>query len=768
MTKFGVGQPVRRLEDARFLTGTGRYTDDITLPGQAWGHVLRSPLAHARIRSVDAAPARAAPGVLSVITGAEMKAAGVGAIPCREPISNRDGTKRAEPDYPVLCADKVRHVGDGVAFVVAETLDEAKDAADLVRVDYEPLDAVAEATKAVEPGAPLVHDDVPGNLVFDWAFGDAAAVEAAFAGAAHVTRIDLVNNRVVAASMEPRGVIADHDGASGRTTLYTGNQGGWPLQEILAGPVLGVGTDTVRVVTPDVGGGFGMKLSLYPEHALCAWASRRLGRPVKWIGERTDAFISDTHGRDHVTRAELAFDKDLRIVALSADTVANLGAYLSAYAPFVPTGAALKVLPGVYDVKRLHYRVRGVLTHTVPVDAYRGAGRPESIYVIERLMDRAARQLGEDPAELRRRNFIPADAMPFTSAAGETYDSGEFERIMDTALERADRAGFEARRVQARGRGVRRGLGFCCYVESTMGDISEGAAIRFTEDGVVEVRVGTQSTGQGHETAYAQVLHEALGVPFARIRIIQGDTDAIPAGGGTGGSRSLTAEGWAIGEAAQAVVGRGKQFAGHVLEAAVADIEFEAGTFRIAGTDRAIGILDLALEARTMADPPDGLDAEARINVKDWTFPNGCHVAEVEIDTDTGAARLVRYTIVDDFGRVVNPLLVEGQVHGGVAQGMGQALLERAVYDGDGQLLSGSFLDYAMPRAADLPSLDFSTVEVPCRNNPMGVKGCGEAGAIASPAAVVNAIVDALAELGIEHVDMPATPETVWRLTHRR
>jgi aerobic carbon-monoxide dehydrogenase large subunit len=775
MAKFGVGQPVRRVEDQRFITGAGRYTDDIDLDGQAYIAVVRSPEAHARITSIDVDAAKTAPGVLAVVTGSEYVKTGGNALPCGIPMENRDGSQGRNRLRPVLCTDRVRHVGDNVAFVVAETVSQAKDAAELVAVDYQSLPVVADTETACEAGQPLVHDDVPNNLSFDWEYGDRAAVDAAFAKAARITRLRVINNRLVANAIEPRAAIAEYDGAVGAITLHTCTQGGWLLTDILAS-TLKIDSSKVRILTPDVGGGFGMKALFYPEYAMAAWASRLLGRPVKWTGERSETFLSDAMGRDHVTDAELALDADHRIIGLRVETTANMGAYSSLFGPFIPTGAALKVLPGVYDVKHLVYRVKGVLTNTTPVDAYRGAGRPESIYLMERLMDAAAREVGENRADFRRKNFIPSSAMPFKTAAGEIYDSGDFARVMDTALQEADWAGFPRRQAEAAARGVRRGIGMSYYIESTMGDPQEAAKIAFEDDGTVSVIVGTQSNGQGHETAYMQLVNDRLGIPFEHIRIVQGDTAKLKWGGGTGGSRSLTAEGMAIRDASDLVIERGKMFASLEFEAAVADIDFERseGSFRVKGTDRAIGILELARNVRGMAPSfdaaPHGLDAEAMAKIDAWTFPNGCHVAEVEIDPDTGATRIVNYVAVDDFGVVVNPLLVAGQVHGGVVQGLGQALMEHAVYDDSGQLLTGSFMDYAMPHAADMPSFRVSTVEVPCKNNPLGVKGCGEAGSVASPAAVINAIVDALADLGVRHIDMPATPQRVWQAIdeHRR
>ncbi len=769
MSKFGISQPVRRVEDLRFLTGAGRYVGDLDLPGQAHAVVFRSPLAHARIHALEVADARAAPGVIDVITGAELDAAGVNNMACPIPLSNRDGTPRAEPGRPLLATGTARYAGDNLALVVAETLAQAREAAELIVLDAQELDPVVDTAAATADGMPLVHEGVARNLCFDWAQGDEAAVAEAFRRAAHVTRLSLVNNRVVANSMEPRGAIAQF--SDGRLTLHTNTQGGWDLKR-LAARAAGLRATQVRVLTPDVGGGFGMKGVAYPEQLVVAYAARKLGRPVKWIAERGESFLSDTQGRDHVTRAELALDAGRRVTGLRVHTVANMGAYLSDFAPFIPTLAAVKVLPGVYDVKCMHYRVEGVFTHTTPVDAYRGAGRPESIYVIERLMDQAARDLGEDPHELRRRNFVPPRAMPYTSAAGEVYDSGEFERVMDLALAGIDRRGFEQRRAQAATRGRLRGQGLCYYIESTMGEPAESAALRFTAAGRVQVLVGTQSNGQGHETAYAQILHERLGVPFEAVEVIQGDTDAIAAGGGTGGSRSVTAQGWAIGDAAKVVIERGMRYAARELEAAVQDIGFDAGQFHIVGTDRRIGIMELA--ARAQAEPiardglEAGLDGEATITVGAWNFPNGCHVAEVEVDPDTGRTRIERYLVVDDFGRIINPLLLAGQIHGGVVQGVGQALLEHTVYDPSGQLLSGSFMDYCMPRADDVPAFEFSTVEVPCPTNPLGMKGCGEAGSVGACAAVMNALMDALAAHGVSRLDMPATPLAVWRALHRR
>jgi carbon-monoxide dehydrogenase large subunit len=600
------------------------------------------------------------------------------------------------------------------------------------------------------------------NVVFDWEVGDKVLTEKLFAQAAHVARLTVVNNRVVVASMEARAAVASFD--AGRFTVHTNTQGSWLVRRLLATKVFNLPESDFRVVTPDVGGGFGMKLFLYAEHVLVCFAARLLGRPVRWASERSEAFLSDTHGRDNITLGELALDKDHRFLALRTRNVANMGAYLSTFAPFIPTGAGTKVLASVYGFQAIHARVIGMFTHTVPVDAYRGAGRPESNYLVERLIDQAARDLKMDRVALRRKNMVAPSQMPWKTAMGATYDSGDFAQVLDAALERMDWAGFEARRKASEAKGKRRGIGLAYYLEATGGGPTERAEIRFAEDDHVDVLVGTQSTGQGHETAYVMLTSERLGIPHDRIRILQGDSDAAPSGGGTGGARSLYSEGQAIFATAATVIEKGKAAAADVLEAAVADIEFTPGDgrFAVAGTDRAIGILDLAAQMR--ARGVGQLDAAEVAEIKAHTFPNGCHMAEVEIDPETGVVEIPRYIVVDDVGHALNPLIVRGQVHGGVAQGIGQAVFERTAYDAEsGQLMSGSFMDYALPRAADLPDIEVDLIEIPCGTNPLGVKGAGEAGAVGSPPAVINAIVDALAPVGVTHVDMPATPESLWR-----
>lgn len=765
MTKFGAAQGLRRVEDPRLLTGRGRYTDDITLDGQTYAHVLRSPHAAARIAGIDADAARGLPGVLAVYTAADVEADGIGGLPCHVPMKNRDGSSRHDAVHPLLAGDRVRYAGQPVAFIVAESLVAARDAAEAIIVDYADLPAVATMPAAMADGAALVWDDAPGNIAFDWETGDKAKVDALFAQAAKVVSIDLVNNRIVVASMESRACNAAFDAASGRFTVYAGTQGVHGLKNQLAQVHFKEPPENFHVVTTDVGGGFGMKIFVYAEYVLCTWAARKLGRPVKWTGDRSESFLSDTHGRAQNNHAELALDADGHFLALRVRTEAEMGAYLSSFAPFIPTMAGSKVLPSVYQTQAVYVNVRGIYTNTTWVDAYRGAGRPESNYLVERLVDRAARELGIDRVELRRRNMIRPDQMPFANALGQKYDSGDFPAILARAVEASHWHGIAARKQEARARGKRRGIGLASYLEATGGAPVERAEIKFAPDGMVEVLVGTQSTGQGHETAYTQLVVEKLGVPVDHVRVIQGDSDAIPTGGGTGGARSLYSEGGAILAVTDVVIDKGREAAADVLEAAAADIEFRDGEFRIAGTDRSIQILALARTLREKggdAAVKAALDAFANWDIKAHTFPNGCHVAEIELDPDTGVVEVVGYSVVDDMGRVLNPLIAGGQVHGGVAQGIGQALMEHTAYDENGQLLAGSFMDYGMPRATDLPDIAVTFHPVPCTTNPLGVKGAGEAGAIGAPPSVMNALQDALDEFGVDHIDMPATPIAVW------
>jgi carbon-monoxide dehydrogenase large subunit len=766
MTKFGVAQSVRRVEDPRLLKGHGSYTDDITLPGTVQGVVLRSPHAAAKILSIDTAAAKALPGVLAIYTGADLEADGIGGLPCAVGLKSRDGSPAANPGHPVLAQGQVRHVGDPVAFIVAETSKAARDAAEAILVDYDILPSITDLATALDDGAPLVWDSIPNNRAFDWEIGQKDATEALFKQAAHVTRLTVVNNRIIVNSMEARAALAEYDAASGRFTLRTNTQGGWLLKDLISSAVFKLPAENFRIITPDVGGGFGMKIFLYAEHVLTCYAARKLGRPVKWASERSEAFLSDTHGRDNITLGELATDAQGKFLALRTHNVAGMGAYLSTFAPYIPTMAGTGVLASIYGFQAIYANVIGVFTNTVPVDAYRGAGRPEANYLVERLIDTAAAELKIDRIELRRRNIVPPSAMPYKTPVGKLYDSGDFTILLDAALKTTDWAGFEARRAAAAKRGMRRGIGLAYYLEATGGAPTERAEIRFADDDFVDVFVGTQSTGQGHETAYVQLTVDKLGVPPEKVRVRQGDTDTIPTGGGTGGARSLYSEGQAILLTTASVIEKGKKAASEALEAAPADIVFEDGRFSVIGTDRGFDIITLAATQRARAKNGEDvttLDAAEVAKIDAHTFPNGCHIAEVEVDPETGVVKIVRYSVTDDVGKAVNPLIVRGQVHGGVAQGFGQAVLEHTAFDPDsGQLLSGSLMDYALPRADDLPDIEVDLIEVPCLSNPLGVKGAGEAGAVGSPPAVINAIIDALRPDGVTHIDMPATPENVW------
>ncbi len=764
--KFGIGQPVRRTEDPTLLRGAGRYTDDVNLPGQAYAAIVRSPFAHGTIRAIETAAARALPGVRAVYTGADLQAAGCGLLACALPLKNRDGSALRCPPRPALAVDRVRHVGDPVAVVVAETALQAKDGAEAVELEVDPLPAVTTPRDAVAPGAPQLYDEVPGNVVLDYHYGDTDAVAAAFAAAAHVTRLELVSQRVVASTMEPRAALADHDAGTGRWTLHVGCQGAFGMRAQLAG-LLGVAPEHVRVLTGNVGGSFGMKAGPYPEYVAVLHAARALGRPVKWTDERSGSFVSDFHGRDHAVTAELALDADGRFLAVRVTGFGNMGAYLSHVSPLMPSLNIVKNTVGVYRTPLIEVSARCVLTNTTPVTAYRGAGRPEGNYYMERLVDTAAAEMGIDRVELRRRNHVPPDAIPYAAASGMTYDSGEFGAVLEAAVDLADWDGFVARRADSAARGLLRGRGLASYLEVTAPPSAEMGGVRFEPDGTVTLITGTLDYGQGHAAPFAQVLSQRLGIPFERVRLLQGDSDELIAGGGTGGSRSMMASGAAIVQASDAVIDRGRRIAGHLLEAAVEDVEFADGRFVIAGTDRAIGLLQLAARLRDGVELPDGvpdsLDVSEKTEPVPSAFPNGCHVAEVEVDPETGTVRVVRYAMVNDFGTVINPLLVAGQAHGGVLQGIGQALLEDARYDAEGQLVTGSYMDYALPRADHAPPFEIGHHPVPATSNPLGVKGCGEAGCAGSLPAVMNALVDALRDRGVRHLDMPATPERVWR-----
>ncbi len=763
MQKFGIGQPTTRIEDERLTTGQGRYIDDINLAGQSYACFVRSPHAHARIKEIDLAAALALPGVLAIYTAADLQAEGIGNVPCLAPTQNHDGSPSISPPRPALAQDIVRHVGDAVAMVVAETLAQAKDAAELAWVDYELLAAVVETDEALASDV-QVWDQAPANRCFDWETGDEAATDAAIQQAAHRVELKLVNNRLVPTSIETRGAIASIEAGSGRLVLHVSCQGVHIMRRILATQIFNIPEEDIHVLCDDVGGGFGMKIFVFPEYVVALLAARKLQRPVKWIAERNEAFVSDSHGRDHVTRLQLALDKDARILGLKVNTVANLGAYLSNFAPFIATAAGVPMLVGCYLVPTIHVKIQGVFTHTTPVDAYRGAGRPEAIYAIERLLDAAAYDLDISAVEIRRRNFISPEAMPFETILGSVYDSGEFAKNLDDALKISRWEDFESRRDAVLASGKLRGIGLASYIEKCSGGAAEEARLRVSADGHVTLYIGTQSNGQGHETAFRQIISERLGLGFEDISVVQGDSDRIASGGGTMGSRSVPVGGAAISAAATSLIEKAKHKAAEILETAVADIEFEAGEFRIVGTDRSQSFKSVA-QASAPVDGSASFDEKQTFTPLEATYPNGTHVCELEIDQNTGAIEVVDYTVVDDFGKAINPLLLEGQVHGGIAQGLGQALLENCAYDADtGQLLSATFMDYTMPRASNLPLIRFKRNEVPCTSNPLGIKGAGEAGAIGAPPAIINAIVNALRDYRVRHVDMPATPDKLWQL----
>ncbi|HVV93214.1 MAG TPA: xanthine dehydrogenase family protein molybdopterin-binding subunit [Hyphomicrobiales bacterium] len=760
-----IGRPIRRFEDATLVRGLGRYTDDVQVEGQAYAVIVRSAVAHGVIRGIDTEAAKAMPGVLAVYTAADLKA--YGGLKSPVGLNNRDGSPIRKPAKRPLAEDKVRYVGDPIACVVAETREQARDAAEAVVPDIEPLPAVTDAAAATAAGAPQLYDDVPNNICLDYHYGDAEKVAEAFARAAHVTRLELVNNRLVINPMEPRSALAVYDAAEEHFTLHVCSQGVFGLRNGIA-DLLGVPQDRVRVLTGNVGGSFGMKTSPYPEYLPVLHAARELGRPVKWTDDRSGSFLSDHHGRGHQVRAELALDREGRFLAIRITGFGNMGAYLSSVAPLMPSFNIVKNVVSVYRTPLVEVSAKCVFTNSSPVGAYRGAGRPEANYYMERLVDAAARETGIDRIELRRRNHIRPDEMPFSAASGMVYDSGDFTAVLNETVAKADIAGFPARKAESAKRGKLRGLAVGSYLEVTAPPNKEMGGIRFEPDGAVTIITGTFDYGQGHAAPFAQVLSDRLGIPMEKVRLLQGDSDELIAGGGSGGSRSITASGAAIVKASDEVIERGRAIAGAILEASAADIEFADGRFTIAGTGRGIGILEMAQRLRDGAKMPEevppSLDVRTTTDPIPSAFPNGCHAVEVEIDPETGIVEVVRHASVNDFGVIVNPMLVEGQVHGGVVQGIGQALMERTVYDESGQLLTGSFTDYALPRADNIGArFSFTSHPVPAKTNPLGTKGCGEAGCAGALVSVMNAVLDAVRDLGVHHLDMPATPDVVWK-----
>ncbi len=775
-TQSPIGQSVQRREDYRFLTGAGQYTDDVVLPGQTYGVFLRSPYAHARIRSIDTAKAAKAPGVLQIFTGADLADAKVGGLPCGWLIHSKDGTPMKEPPHPVLAQGKVRHVGDQVALVVAETLLQAKDAAELIEVDYQELPAVIDI-RSVESAGTAVHDDVSNNVCYDWGHGNKDAVDAAFAKAAKVTKLEFTNNRLIPNAMEPRAANAQYTRHDDSYTLYVANQNPHVERLLMSAFVLGLPESRVRVIAPDVGGGFGSKIFLYPEETALVWASKRVGRPIKWTAERSESFLVDAHGRDHATSAELAMDEKGNFLALRVKTIANMGAYLSTFASSVPTILYATLLAGQYKTPAIYAEVKAVFTNTAPVDAYRGAGRPEATYVVERVVEQAARDMGMDPTAIRRQNFVTE--FPYATPVGLTYDTGNYAAHLDKAKELADVAGFADRKAQSQANGKLRGLGYACYIEAcglapssiagalgARAGLFEAGEVRVHPTGTVTVFTGSHSHGQGHETTFAQVVAGKLGIPVENVEIVHGDTGRVPFGMGTYGSRSLAVGGTAIVKAVDKIIAKGKKIAAHLLEASDTDIVFENGEFKVAGTDKKVPFGSVALTAYVPHNFPHdklepGLNENAFYDPSNFTYPAGSHICEVEVDPETGRTTIAKFTAVDDFGNIINPMIVQGQMHGGIAQGLGQAMMEGCVYDPkSGQLLTGSYMDYTMPRADDLPSFTIDHTNTPCTHNPLGVKGCGEAGAIGSPAAYMNALTDAL---GVRDIAMPATAERVWR-----
>jgi carbon-monoxide dehydrogenase large subunit len=782
MVDNGIGAAVRRKEDHRFITGKGRYTDDISRPRQLYAWILRSPLPHARIRAVDSDAAEAVRGVVAVYTGSDMAADGVGGLPCGWGITQKDGSQMAEPLHPPLAREFVRCIGDQVAVVLAESRGVARDAAELIEVDYEELPAVTDLASAGAGDAPQVWPEAPGNVCFDWEIGDAAAVDQAFAAAAHVVDIDIVNTRLIPNAIEPRAAIGDYDSGKDEYTLYTTSQNPHVIRLLMGAYVLNIPEHKLRVVAPDVGGGFGSKIFHYAEEAIVTWASKRVNRPVKWTADRSESFMSDAHGRDHVSHAELALNAEGDFLALRVSTRANLGAYLSTFGPSVPTYLYGTLLAGPYKTPAVYCEVKGMFTHTVPVDAYRGAGRPEATYLLERLVDKAARETGIDKVELRRKNFIPPDGFPYQTPVALEYDSGNYRACLDKALEMVDYGGFAERRDASAAEGKQRGIGFSTYIEAcglapsnvagqlgARAGLYEAGTIRVNPTGSVTVLTGSHSHGQGHETTFSQLVTEALGVDFDNVEVVHGDTGKIPFGMGTYGSRSLSVGGMAIVSALEKIRAKARKIAAHLLEASEEDVVFENGKLTVAGTDRSVTFGDVALSAYVPHNYPldvlePGLEETAFYDPKNFTFPSGCHICEVEVDPETGVVEVVRFVAADDFGRIVNPMIVEGQVQGGVTQGIGQALYEQCIYDPDtGQLLTGSLMDYCLPRADHLPDFEIATTTTLCTHNALGVKGCGEAGTIGSTPAVINAVIDALSDLNVTDLPIPATAERVWR-----
>ncbi len=781
MTENGFGAAVRRKEDYRFITGRGQYVDDINRPHQLYAHIIRSPIAHGKINKVDVDAAKAVSGVVAVLTGADMAADGIGGLPCAWGVNNKDGSPMVEPVHPPLATECVRYVGDQVAVVLAETRAIARDAAELVDVDFEELPAVADLESASADGAPLVWDDAKGNICFDWEIGDKSATDAAFASADQVVSIDIVNNRLIANAMEPRAAIGDYDVGRDEYTLYTTSQNPHVIRLLMGAFVMAIPEHKLRIIAPDVGGGFGSKICHYAEEAIVTWASRKVCRPVKWTADRSESFVSDAHGRDHITRGELAMSKDGDFLGLRVSTRANLGAYLSTFGPAVPTYLYATLLSGTYKTPAIYAEVKGMFTHTVPVDSYRGAGRPEASFLLERLIDKAAKETGTDPLELRRRNFIQPGDFPYQTPVALEYDTGDYDAAVVKAIELADYANFEKRRKESAARGKLRGVGISTYIEAcgiapsnvagalgARAGLFEAGTVRVNPTGSVTVLTGSHSHGQGHETTFAQLVVEALGVDFDNVDIVHGDTAKVPFGMGTYGSRSAAVGGVALMNALEKIRTKAKKIAAHLLEASEDDIEFKDGQLSVAGTDRSVPFADVAMAAYVPHNYPletlePGLEETAFYDPKNFTFPAGCHICEVEVDPDTGFVEVVKFTAGDDFGRIINPMIVDGQVHGGVTQGIGQALYELCVYDDSGQLLTGSMMDYCLPKADNVPNFAVTTNVTPCTHNVLGVKGCGEAGAIGSPAAVINAILNALSDYNVDNLQMPATPERVWQ-----